>query len=114
MPDVDYDVSGRIISFAASEAGGSAWLALAEVSAADTVFLDSVSVPAGGTFVWTPAMPTTPGSYEFRVFENGGYTRLATSATVTVSSTPSPLPPSIHVTATLVDGGDTVTATKEK
>jgi hypothetical protein len=29
-------------------------------------------------------MPATLGDYEFRFFENGGYTRLATSPTVTV------------------------------
>jgi hypothetical protein len=30
-------------------------------------------------------MPTTPGNYEFRLFFNNGYTRLATSPTVTVT-----------------------------
>jgi hypothetical protein len=29
-------------------------------------------------------MPTTPGTYEFRLFLNNGYTRAATSPTVTV------------------------------
>ena len=30
-------------------------------------------------------MPALPGDYEFRLFENGGYTRIATSPTVVVS-----------------------------
>jgi hypothetical protein len=29
-------------------------------------------------------MPATPGNYEFRFFANNGYTKLATSTTVTV------------------------------
>jgi agmatine deiminase len=35
------------------------------------------------TLVFTA--PTTPGEYHFRFFANGGYTRLATSATITVA-----------------------------
>ena len=35
------------------------------------------------TLVFTA--PTTPGTYQFRFFANGGYTRLATSATITVA-----------------------------
>ena len=33
---------------------------------------------------WTVPMPSTPGTYEFRLFNNNGYTRVATSPTVTV------------------------------
>ena len=36
------------------------------------------------TRTWTVTAPTTPGTYEFRLFLNNGYTRVATSPTVTV------------------------------
>jgi inosine-uridine nucleoside N-ribohydrolase len=35
-------------------------------------------------------MPSTPGTYEFRLFKQNGYTRLATSAPVTLGNTPAP------------------------
>jgi hypothetical protein len=63
-------------------------------------------------------MPATPGDYEFRLFENGGFTRIATSPTVTVGSAPSEPPPdpppptaALDVSATAVNGGDAVTVT---
>jgi hypothetical protein len=33
---------------------------------------------------WTVTMPSAPGTYEFRLFLNNGYTRAATSPPVTV------------------------------
>src|SRR4029453_6059200 len=36
------------------------------------------------TRTWTVTAPSTTGPYEFRLFGNYGYTRLATSPTVTV------------------------------
>jgi PKD repeat protein len=56
-----------------------------------------------GTVTFT--MPTTPGSYDLRLFRNNTLTRLATSATITVLS------PSITAGATAVSPGATVTAT---
>ena len=32
---------------------------------------------------WTVTMPTTPGTYEFRLYPNNTYARIATSPTVT-------------------------------
>ncbi len=61
------------------------WIALASTSAADTSYLQWVYVGAGiTTRTWTVTMPTALGAYEFRLFLNGGYTRAATSPTVTV------------------------------
>jgi hypothetical protein len=64
---------------------------------------------------WTVTMPATPGDYEFRLFENGGYTRLATSPTVTVGSAPPEPPPDpppvLDVSTTAVNGGEAVTVT---
>jgi subtilisin family serine protease len=69
-------------------AGGSAdWLALAAASSANTVYLQWTYVGAGvSTRTWTVAMPATPGAYEFRLFLNNGFSRAATSPTVTTIS----------------------------
>ena len=65
--------------------GNGDWLAFAPVSAANNSYLQYVYVGNGVTTrTWTVTAPATPGSYEFRLFENYGYTRLATSPTVTV------------------------------
>jgi hypothetical protein len=40
------------------------------------------------TRTWTVVMPTTPATYEFRLFLNGGYTRAATSPPITVLAGP--------------------------
>ena len=74
--------------------GGPAdWLTLAPVSAPNTTYLQYVYVGAG-VFdrTWTTAMPATPGTYEFRLFLNGGYTRGATSPPITVVPGPNPVP----------------------
>jgi hypothetical protein len=66
--------------------GGSGdWLAFAPVGAANNSYLQYIYVGNGVTTrTWTVTAPSTPGPYEFRLFENYGYTRLATSPTVTV------------------------------
>ena len=61
------------------------WLALAAVGAANNSYLHFTYVGQGvSTRTWTVIAPATPGTYEFRLFENNGYTRLATSPAVTV------------------------------
>jgi hypothetical protein len=62
------------------------WLALASTSGANSQYLQWVYVgPGVTTRTWTVTMPTNPGTYEFRYFLNNGYTRGATSPTVTVT-----------------------------
>jgi len=59
------------------------WLALAAVGSPDTSNVQWIYVGAGVTTrTWTVTL-TAPGSYEFRLFLNDGYTRAATSPTVT-------------------------------
>jgi acyl-CoA thioesterase FadM len=89
------------------------WIALAAVGDPDTTYLEYIYVGQGATTAtWTVNMPTTAATYEFRLFANGAYTRLATSPTVTVtSSLPEPTDPSLAVSATVVNGGDSVTVT---
>jgi hypothetical protein len=65
--------------------GNGDWLAFAAVGAANNGYLQYVYVGNGVTTrTWTVTAPATPGTYEFRLFENYGYTRLATSPAVTV------------------------------
>ena len=85
------------------------WLALAEVGAPNTSYVQYIYIGAGATSAtWTVSMPTTPGIYEFRLLEDNGYTRLATSPSVTVAAPP---PPTLEVSATAANGGDSVTVT---
>jgi len=66
--------------------GGTDWLALAATAAPNTSYLQWIYVGSGVTSrTWTVTMPTTAGTYEFRLFPNNGYTRAATSPTVTVT-----------------------------
>jgi len=61
------------------------WLALASSTAPEASYIASTFVGAGVTSrTWTVTMPSTPGTYEFRLFPNNGYTRIATSPPVTV------------------------------
>jgi hypothetical protein len=65
--------------------GPSDWLALASTSAPNTSYVTYTYVGSGvSTRTWTVTMPSTPGTYEFRLFLNNGYTRGATSPPVTV------------------------------
>lgn len=65
--------------------GGGDWLAFALVGAANNSYVQYTYVGNGVTTrTWTVAAPATPGTYEFRLFQNYGYTRLATSPAVTV------------------------------
>jgi hypothetical protein len=68
-------------------AGGQDWLALASTASPNTGYLSFTYVGGGVTTrTWTVTMPSTPGTYEFRLFPNNGYTRAATSPPVTVSA----------------------------
>ena len=70
--------------------GSSDWLGLAATTATNTSYLQWTYVGAGVTTrTWTVTMPTTVGTYEFRLFVNG-YTRVATSAAVNVTPAATP------------------------
>jgi hypothetical protein len=73
--------------------GASDWVSLASTSSPNNVYATFVYVGAGVTNrSWTFTMPATPGPYEFRLFLNNGYTRAATSPTVTVDASQNPVP----------------------
>lgn len=87
--------------------GSTAWIALASTSAPNTSYLLYLYVGAGVTTRnWTVAMPATAGTYEFRLFLDYGYTRVATSPTVTVdpSLTPMPVATSLSPASALAGG----------
>jgi hypothetical protein len=65
--------------------GATDWLAFAPAAASDTSYLLWTYVGAGvTTSTWTVTVPNTAGTYQFRLFLNDGFTRAATSPTVTV------------------------------
>ena len=85
--------------------GATDWLALAAASAPDNAYLQQTPVGAGVTSrTWTVTMPTTPGTYEFRLFVND--VRKATSATVTVDRalTPAPVASSLSPDSVVAGG----------
>lgn len=88
------------------------WLAIAATSAPNNIYIQYVYVGSGVTSrTWTVAMPTTPGTYEFRLFING-YNRVATSPTITVGGgAPPPNPPSLAISASTIEAGQSVTVT---
>jgi hypothetical protein len=77
------------------------WVGLAAASAPNGSFLQwkyltnthAPAPPGVSAATLTFTMPPTAGVYQFRVFANDGFTRLATSADVTVSAVASPGPP---------------------
>jgi hypothetical protein len=95
--------------------GARDWLALAAVDRPDgpSQYVQWVYVGAGiTTLPWTVTAPTAPGQYEFRLFANDTYTRLATSPAFTVPTPPPPSnPPEFTLSATTVAGGTPVTVT---
>jgi subtilisin family serine protease len=86
--------SSRVTVTLANGFGGAAdWLAFASSGSSNTSYLTFTYVGTGVTDrTWTVTMPSTPGTYEFRLFLNNGYTRAATSATVTVDAALNPAP----------------------
>jgi subtilisin family serine protease len=66
--------------------GATDWLALAQTGTPNTSYIQYSYVGANVTTrTWTFTMPNTPGTYEFRLFPNNGYTLAATSPPITVN-----------------------------
>jgi hypothetical protein len=81
------------VTLANGYGGANDWLALAATGASDTSYVQWTYVGAGlTTRTWTVNMPTTPGTYEFRLFLNGVYVRAATSPPVNVDAALNPAP----------------------
>ena len=95
-PSVMTAAPGTTVSVQLSNGPGSPtdWVAMAATTAPNTTtiswkYLNGLTTaPAQGLTSATLSftLPTTPGTYEFRFFGNNGYGRLATSSTITVTS----------------------------
>jgi hypothetical protein len=72
------------LTLANGPGGATDWLALATSGSPNTSYVRFVGFAGSPTGTWTVYMPQTPGTYEFRLFLNYGYTRAATSSPVTV------------------------------
>ena len=107
--------SGTVTATLTNGLGGDTdWLALAQVGAPDTSYLQWTYVGGGVTTrTWAINMPADPGQYEFRLFPNNGYVRAATSPAVTVrlGNAISSTGPSIAIDSALATPGSAVTAT---
>jgi uncharacterized protein YegP (UPF0339 family) len=101
------------VTLTRASGGSTDWIALAKVGTADSVYLQWTYVAANQTtFAWTVAAPATAGDYEFRFYPNNGYTRAATSPTVTVTAAaPPPSTPALGVDKQLVAPGEPITMT---
>src|SRR5205085_8999419 len=65
--------------------GGSDWLGFARTGTPETSYLQYIYIGLNiSTRTWTITVPTTPGTYEFRLYLNNGFVRAATSPTITV------------------------------
>jgi len=99
------------VTLAGGAGGASDWIAFAATTAANTAFVQWTYVGAGVTTrTWTVNVPLVAGTYEFRLFPNGGYTRAATSPTVTVIADP----PLLTLNATSVVAGTSIAVTLTK
>ena len=66
--------------------GAQDWLALAATSSPNSTYVQYIFIGTGVTTrTWTVTLPSTPGTYEFRLFLNNSYTRAATSPPITVT-----------------------------
>src|SRR5262245_57730460 len=99
------------VTLANGYGGGTDWLAVAATGTPDNTDLQQTSVGTGVTSrTWAVTMPTTPGTYEFRLFVND--VRRATSVAVTVDRalTPPPVASSLSPD-TVVAGSSAFTLT---
>jgi hypothetical protein len=94
VSSINVSTGGTVTATLSNGLGGASdWLALASTSAPNTSYIQYIFLGAGVTSrAWTVTMPSTPGTYEFRLFPNNGYVRAATSPTVTVAVGPNPVP----------------------
>src|SRR5262249_43297393 len=83
--------SSETVTLANGFGGTLDWLALAATGSPDSSYLQWTYVGSGViNRTWTVTMPSTAGTYEFRLFVNNA--RAATSSTITVDPSFNPLP----------------------
>ncbi len=105
------------VTLTGAPGGPADWLALADVDSPGGTFYEFTYVGDGVTErTWTVAMPADPGSYEFRLFLNNGYTQVAASPTIVVSESdpgpdPDPVGTALTPSTTNAAPGEDVTVT---
>jgi subtilisin len=94
VPSTNVSAGSSITVTLANGLGGSGdWMSFASTTAPNSSYINFTYVGAGVTTrTWTVTAPNTPGTYEFRLFPNNGYTRAATSPTITVTLGQNPVP----------------------
>lgn len=102
--------TGSSITATVSDGPGNTydWLAIAPVGSGAFSYLSYVYLNGQTDYTWTLNAPTTPGTYEFRFYEDNTYNLLATSDPVSVQHSFSCNTPRIEVNATRVYVGDPV------
>ncbi len=95
------------VSLANGFGGAMDWLGFASTSSPNTSYVTFTYVGNGVTDrAWTVTVPSTPGTYEFRLFLNNGYTRAATSAPITVDAALNPVPTVASLSPTSTPAGN--------
>jgi subtilisin family serine protease len=91
---------------------GSDWIGLYRAGAPDTSYLAARYTTGSASGSVPFAIPATlaPGTYELRLFPNGGYARLAVSNSVTVTAPDGCVGASLSASPTSVSAGGSVTA----
>jgi|GEM_PF-2192578 len=78
---------GVSVSYSGGSGLSGSWVGMFKEGAADSAYLayQYINTSKNGTLDF--ATPTEPGTYEFRIFKDSGFVRLATSSKFTVSET---------------------------
>lgn len=89
-----------VVRFSGTPGNARDWIGLYQRGAEDRAYRDWKYTTALTSGQLTFMAPAEPGTYEFRLFENDGYTRLAASGTFDVVVATRPTPPSAAVPVT--------------
>lgn len=73
------------VNFSNGSTSAGSWIGLYKSGSEDTAYISYQNTNSAVTGEQQYTMPTEPGKYEFRIFKDSGYTKLATSSNVTVS-----------------------------
>ena len=73
------------VAFSNAPANTSAWIGLYATGAVDNAYVTYQYIPGTASGSLTFTVPETTGQYDLRLFADGGYTKIATSPTFTVS-----------------------------
>jgi hypothetical protein len=98
---------GQTVTVSYSGASGlaSSWIGMYETGAGDGSYMTYVSIHTATSGSVQFTMPTKPGNYEFRIFAGGAYSKIGTSAPVSVVE----FQPTLSLSSTSLKPGQKVT-----